>query len=63
MKSSNEAVIAETRVGVEPLVEILRTAEDLGQQEIKQSPQFMEVVLQRSAGEQQLPAGDSVKFR
>ncbi len=39
---------------VEPAVEVLRVGEDVGQQEVEQRPQLVQVVLQRRAREQQL---------
>ena len=37
----------------EPLLEVIAAGEDLGQQEVEQTPQLGEVVLQRRAGQQQ----------
>ena len=36
-------------VQVEPIVELLGTCKDVGDQEIEQSPQFMQIILQRSS--------------
>ena len=36
---------------IEPLIEIFWTTEDIGEQKIQQSPQFMKIVLQWSSSE------------
>jgi hypothetical protein len=41
----------------EPLLELVAAAEHLGQQEVQQRPQLMQVVLQRRAGDQEPVAG------
>jgi len=41
----------------EPLLELLRAAEDLGQQEVEQRPELVEVVLEGGAGDEQAVVG------
>ena len=56
MESLDEGLVTEGVVGVEPLVEVVRAVEDLGQEEVEEGPELVEVVLERSPGEQQ-PVG------
>mmetsp|Transcript_12989 Transcript_12989/g.34537 ORF Transcript_12989/g.34537 Transcript_12989/m.34537 type:complete len:211 (-) Transcript_12989:803-1435(-) len=50
-------------VHVEPLVEGVRVGEHLGEKEVEQRPQLVQVVLQRRSGEKQLVVrGDGSKF-
>ena len=53
VQAFDQSVVAQTVVGVEPFVEILRVVEDIGQEEVEQSPQLVQVVLQRRSGDQQ----------
>ena len=46
MESLDETVVAETGVGVEPLVEVLGGGEHLRKQEVQQRPQLVQVVLE-----------------
>ena len=46
-------VVTETGVGVEPLVKVLGGVKHVRQQEVKQSPELVQVVLQRGSRQQQ----------
>lgn len=52
MKTLHKRVIAEAVVGVKPFVEVVRAFKDVGQEEVEQGPELVEVVLQRGSGEQ-----------
>jgi hypothetical protein len=45
---------------IEPLVKVVRRGEHVGQQEVEQRPQLVQIVLQRRAGEQQAIGGVKV---
>ena len=53
MESRHQILVAEHRVGREPRVEILRRPEHFGEQKVEQRPEFVQVVLQRRARQQQ----------
>ena len=53
MKPLDQSVVAEALVGVEPLVKVLGRREHLGKEEVEKGPQLVEVVLERSSGQQQ----------
>lgn len=38
---------------LEPVIKEVRVAEDLWEEEVEQGPEFMEIILKRSASEQQ----------
>ena len=53
MKTLDEVVVTEAAVGVEPSVEIVGRGEKIRQQKVEQRPQFVEIVLERGAGEEE----------
>lgn len=51
MQSLHQLIVAKTLIRVEPLVEVVWWIEHVGQQEIEQRPQFVQVILERRAGQ------------
>ena len=52
MESCYETVITNPSVGVEPLIEIVSAVENIREEVIEKSSEFMEIVLERSSGQQ-----------
>ena len=52
MESCYETVITNPSVGVEPLIEIVSFVENIREEVIEKSSEFMEIVLERSSGQQ-----------
>ena len=50
MESCYETVITNPSVGVEPLIEIVSAVENIREEVIEKSSEFMEIVLERSFG-------------
>lgn len=53
MEPGHQAVVPQTFIHVEPLVEILGGTEHFGQQEVEQGPQLVEVVLKEGSQQEQ----------
>ena len=52
MESCYETVITNPSVGVEPLIEIVSAVENIREEVIEKSSEFMEIVLERCSGQQ-----------
>ena len=63
MEPRNEIVIAKAGVGVEPLIEVLGAAEHLGQEEVEQSPELVQVVLKRGSSQKKSKRKNSDFFK
>ena len=57
MQLLHDLCLVAARVAAEPLVEALGAGEDLGQEEVEERPQLVQVVLQRRAGDEEAVGG------